>query len=103
MNQQQLAERLGVTFQQVQKYENAGNRISASRLQAAATALGVSIDYFFAGLERSAVEESAEEKQLRERLQQPGTLDLVRFFYEVLDERVRVHFLDLVKAIGDDH
>ena len=44
-----LGEKLGITYQQVQKYESGGNRVSASRLQAAATIFGVPIGYFFAG------------------------------------------------------
>jgi transcriptional regulator with XRE-family HTH domain len=49
MSQEQLGERLGVTFQQVQKYENGANRISASRLAEIADALEVPITYFFPG------------------------------------------------------
>src|SRR5215207_5351468 len=47
LSQTDLANRLGITFQQVQKYEKGTNRISASRLQATATALGVPVAYFF--------------------------------------------------------
>ena len=47
MSQPELAERVGVTFQQVQKYENGKNRISAGRLYEVAKALGVTIQYFY--------------------------------------------------------
>jgi transcriptional regulator with XRE-family HTH domain len=47
MSQPQLAERVGVTFQQVQKYENGKNRVSAGRLYEIAKALGVTIQYFY--------------------------------------------------------
>ena len=50
LSQEQLAERLGVTFQQVQKYEKGTNRISASRLFGAARLLSVPVSYFFEGL-----------------------------------------------------
>lgn len=47
MSQQELGRRLGVTFQQIQKYENGANRISAGRLYATAHHLGVNVAYFF--------------------------------------------------------
>jgi transcriptional regulator with XRE-family HTH domain len=50
MSQERLGELLGITFQQVQKYEKGANRISASRLFYAAKTLGVSIQFFFEGL-----------------------------------------------------
>jgi transcriptional regulator with XRE-family HTH domain len=53
LSQEQLAERLGITFQQVQKYEKGTNRISASRLFAAARLLSVPVSYFFEGLAAS--------------------------------------------------
>lgn len=52
MSQPELAERVGVTFQQVQKYENGRNRISAGRLYEVAKALGVTIQYFYEGAPR---------------------------------------------------
>lgn len=51
VTQQSLAEAMGITFQQVQKYESGKNRISASRLKMAADALGVSVGDFFRGLD----------------------------------------------------
>lgn len=66
MSQPELAERVGVTFQQVQKYENGRNRVSAGRLYELAKALGVTIQYFYDGaprlaaLRRGAAEEPAD-------------------------------------------
>jgi transcriptional regulator with XRE-family HTH domain len=54
MSQPQLAERVGVTFQQVQKYENGTNRVSAGRLYEIAKALGVTIQYFYESAPRLA-------------------------------------------------
>ncbi len=54
LSQTALAQELGVTFQQVQKYENGVNRISAATLFAAARALGLGVDAFFAGLPQGA-------------------------------------------------
>jgi len=56
LSQDQLAERLGITFQQVQKYEKGTNRISASRLFDAARLLSVPVSYFFEGLAASDAE-----------------------------------------------
>ena len=50
MTQQQLAERVGIKFQQIQKYETGMNRVSASRMWEIATALGVAVSFFFEGL-----------------------------------------------------
>ena len=50
MTQQQLADKVGIKFQQIQKYETGMNRVSASRLWDVADALGVSISFFFEGL-----------------------------------------------------
>jgi transcriptional regulator with XRE-family HTH domain len=100
INQETLADRLGLTFQQVQKYEHGANRVSASRLFAMAEILDAPISYFFADLETNEGALSAEEKQSRERMQRPETIDLVRFYHAIPDNRVREQFLDLVKAIA---
>lgn len=54
MSQEQLAEGLGLTFQQVQKYERGANRVSASKMYEAAKVLGVAPGFFFEGLEETA-------------------------------------------------
>ena len=53
VSQEKLAETLGLTFQQVQKYEKGSNRVSASKLFEVSTALGVDVDYFFRGLPKT--------------------------------------------------
>ena len=55
MTQHELAEAVGLRFQQIQKYECAANRISATRLFRLAGELGVDVDYFFEGVERPSV------------------------------------------------
>ena len=69
LSQERLAGELGLTFQQVQKYERGANRISASKLWACASALGVPIDFFFVGLEErdAALEASPQERAAHER------------------------------------
>ena len=98
MNQQALAKKLGLTFQQVQKYENGANRVSASRLAAIAEALGVKVGYFFLDLDDSDVPLSSEQIVWQQRIEQAEALELVRHFYAIPDSRVREHFLALIKA-----
>jgi ribosome-binding protein aMBF1 (putative translation factor) len=61
MNQETLANALGLTFQQVQKYEGGANRVSASRLSAMAEILGVPISYFFGDLQQEDADLSPED------------------------------------------
>jgi transcriptional regulator with XRE-family HTH domain len=99
MNQETLANALGLTFQQIQKYEHGANRVSASRLSAMAEALSVPISYFFEGLSPTDAPVSAEDKARREQLEQPETLDLIRLYYAIPDPTVRRQLLAMVKAI----
>jgi transcriptional regulator with XRE-family HTH domain len=100
MNQETLASGLGLTFQQVQKYEGGANRVSASRLSAVAEILGVPISYFFGDLPATNVEVSAEENVRRERLERSVTIELVRLYYAIPDPTVRRQFLEMVKAVA---
>jgi transcriptional regulator with XRE-family HTH domain len=100
MNQETLAAHLGLTFQQVQKYEHGANRVSASRLAEMAKALDVPIRYFFDGITADA-ELSPEQQRRRDLMRLPETIELVRLFYAIPDEKVRQQFLDLVKAVGE--
>jgi transcriptional regulator with XRE-family HTH domain len=100
MNQEALARRLGLTFQQVQKYESGANRVSASRLKRIADVLAVKVGYFFIGLQGSETELSPEETIRRELMQRPETLELVRLYYKIADQRVRSQFLEMVKAVA---
>ena len=97
MNQETLARALDLTFQQVQKYEGGANRVSASRLSQIAKVLGVPIAYFFTGLEAGAVVD-AHEREMRERMQRPETIELIRSYYAIADQALRRQFLDMVKA-----
>ena len=100
MNQETLASALGLTFQQVQKYEGGANRVSASRLSATAEILNVPISYFFAELPPADAEVSLKEQALRERLERPETIELVRLYYAIPDPTVRQQFLEMVKAVA---
>jgi transcriptional regulator with XRE-family HTH domain len=103
MNQETLARALGLTFQQVQKYEGGANRVSASRLSQIAEILGVSISYFFNDLEPDGAEPSRRDVESRERLQRPETIELIRSYYAIANSETRHQFLEMVKAVARSH
>ena len=97
MTQQQLAESVGIKFQQIQKYETGMNRISASRLWDIASALGVQVSYFFEGLGSS----SATDAELPgDILADKEALDLVRSYYAI-PEQQRRRLFDLARVLSD--
>jgi transcriptional regulator with XRE-family HTH domain len=98
MNQETFAKGLGLSFQQVQKYEGGANRVSASRLSAVADILSVPIGYFFAELDTPGNELTSEEPRFRELRDRPETIDLIRHYYAISDNKVRRRFLAMVKA-----
>jgi transcriptional regulator with XRE-family HTH domain len=101
MNQETLANALGLTFQQVQKYEGGANRVSASRLSAMAEILGVPISYFFGDLRANDAELSPEDRQWREYLQRPETIEFIRLYYAIPDPKIRRQFLDMAKTVAE--
>jgi len=100
MNQETLAKALGLTFQQVQKYEGGANRVSASRLAQVAEVLGVSIAYFFSDLDVAGAPATARELETRELMQRPEAIELTRWYYAIADQQLRHQFLDMVKAVA---
>jgi len=96
LTQAQLAQRIGVTPQQIQKYECGGARMSAGRLHDIARSLEAPIDYFYAGLHGEAVAMRAESDVMAS----PETLELIAAYYGV-PARSRRHLLDLAKALND--
>jgi transcriptional regulator with XRE-family HTH domain len=104
MTQEELGNKVGVCFQQIQKYECGANRITASRLFALATALSVSISYFFDGLAPDGTLLPANDSFKNvsgDLFSQKETIELVRVFCK-LNERVRRRLLNLAKDLGDD-
>jgi transcriptional regulator with XRE-family HTH domain len=101
MNQETLANALGLTFQQVQKYEGGANRVSASRLSAMADILGVPISYFFGDLRPDDAEISPEDRQWREHLQRPETIEFIRLYYAISDAKIRRQFLEMAKTVAE--
>ena len=103
MNQETLANALGLTFQQVQKYEGGANRVSASRLSAMADILGVPISYFFGDLRPDDAELSPEDRQWREYLQRPETIEFIRLYYAIADPKIRRQFLEMAKTVAESY
>ena len=99
-SQERLAEAIGLTFQQVQKYERAANRVSASKLWEMARALSTSIAYFYEGLDDT---ETPASHQVREATQDflmtPEGMELASTFPKIPRGQVRRKLLDLVRAM----
>lgn len=100
MSQERLAELLGVTFQQVQKYEKGMNRIAASRLYDIAEALELPIERFFEGLKGRLNKPSKHGRTLDNALATPEAVDLVLTFAAIPTVRVRRRVLQLVKTMA---
>jgi transcriptional regulator with XRE-family HTH domain len=103
MTQQQLGERVGIKFQQIQKYETGMNRISASRLWDIASALDVQISFFFEGLEGAdphAAATNAEARPQGDLLADKEALELVRSYYSI-PEPQRRRLFDLARVLSD--
>ena len=96
LNQTQLGEKLGITFQQVQKYENGANRISASRLYQMTRILGVPVSFFFDGLLEGASAWSPDNILVKRE-----TLEFVRAYYRIGDPVARKHLFELTKAMAN--
>lgn len=107
MSQEKLGDALGLTFQQVQKYEKGANRVSASRLYQMATTLGVPIQFFFDDMPISAqtqndtgMAEGDSAAVLMDFLNSSEGFQLGRAFSSIQDATVRKRILDLVKSIS---
>lgn len=99
MTQQQLAEKVGIKFQQIQKYETGMNRVSASRLWDISEALSVPISFFFEGLEVDAAMEGG--KTLPgDILADKEALELVRSYYAI-PENQRRQLFELARVLSD--
>lgn len=100
LTQQQLANQVGIRFQQIQKYECGANRISAARLWQLAEALESNVAYFYDGLDE-ALEKNANPGGGGEMYSRKETLDLIQAYYQ-LGERPRRRLLDLAKSLHAD-
>ena len=96
MSQERLGEALGLTFQQVQKYEKGANRIGAGRLYATANALGVDVAFFFQGLESRHKKPAAPSLLVETR----DGARLMKAFAEIRDTSVKRRTVELVEAMA---
>ncbi len=98
LSQTALAEKLGISFQQVQKYESGANRISGSRLWELSQTLGVAVSYFFDGLggdiDTTPIDGRSSPEMGR------STLELARAINAIDNDEVKTHFARLVKAFS---
>ena len=106
MSQEKLGSQLGITFQQLQKYEKGTNRIGASRLQQIARVLGVPVSYFFEdapggadGVETGFAE--AGSNYVSDLLATSDGLHLTKAFLRVRDPKVRRRLVELVSALAE--
>lgn len=103
LSQEKLAHGLGITFQQVQKYEKGTNRVGASRLQHIARLLSVPISYFFAGEDSALLAKpntSASEDAIISFLSSREGIELNKAFLKLENPKVRQRVLQLVTSIG---
>lgn len=106
MSQEKLGAALGLTFQQVQKYERGTNRIGSSRLYQLGRILEVPVSFFFDDMPSETVASAPSAPQAeaevfdQEDLSKRETLELVRAYYRINDPAVRKRVFELVKAVG---
>ncbi|MEO0372604.1 MAG: helix-turn-helix transcriptional regulator [Pseudomonadota bacterium] len=101
MTQQNLAESVGIKFQQIQKYETGANRVSASRLWDIADALDVNVSFFFEGLDQqSDGPADASGSAPADILGDKEALELIRSYYSI-PENQRRRLFDLARVLSD--
>ncbi len=108
MSQTKLGDALGLSFQQVQKYENGKNRMGSSRLFDLSRVLDVSVEFFFEDIpaEVAAISPAQWRRKAkappsyeRDPLAKRETLELVRAYYKISDPRVRKRLYEMTKAL----
>lgn len=110
MSQEKLGEQLGLTFQQIQKYEKGVNRIGASRLYDMATVLGVPVQFFYEDApgksanqpEAEGFAETPDESYVIEFLSSRDGLELNKAFVKIEDQRLRRTVIDLVRSLAGE-
>ncbi|ABS13475.1 MULTISPECIES: helix-turn-helix domain-containing protein [Brucella/Ochrobactrum group] len=106
LSQEKLGESLGITFQQIQKYEKGTNRVGASRLQAISAILNVPVSFFFEDAPGSSNQagfaEDNEATYVVDFLNSNEGVQLTRAFTKISDPKVRRKIIDLVKSLAAD-
>ena len=100
MTQQQLAQHVGIKFQQIQKYETGANRVSASRLWDISETLEVPVSFFFEGMERGQAEKTTTEFLPSDLMGEKEALDLIRSYYSI-PENQRRRIFDLARVLSN--
>ncbi len=110
LSQEKLGAAVGLTFQQIQKYERGANRVSASRLYEFSKILDVPVSYFFeempgdlethAGRLKAGLRDHDQDEIERDPLVKRETLELVRAYYRIESPRVRKRVFELAKALA---
>ena len=106
MSQEKLGKALGLTFQQIQKYERGANRIGSSRLFQLSQILDVPVSFFFDDMpDEVAAGQGSKDKEAQtfevDQMSRRETLELVRAYYKISDPSVRKKAFELVKALGN--
>lgn len=101
LSQERLGDELGVTFQQVQKYERGANRVSASRLYEISKVLDVPPSYFFEEImESEGLDYAGAEAGAADPMTKRETLELVRAYYKITDPKIRQELCSLIRSLG---
>lgn len=102
ISQSELGKKLGVTFQQVQKYERGANRVSGSRFHDLAKILECDVQYFFDGLDTPLTNDVERSESLYDFITSADGIDLAAAFERIKSHKVRRRFIDLLLSIGDE-
>ncbi len=102
ISQTKLGQAIGVTFQQIQKYENGANRVGSSNLYKIAKSLGVEVAYFFEGIEEATrgLSESRQSQFEEDPLRSREAIELMHNYYRIGDQSVRKRLFQFVKALA---
>lgn len=108
MSQEKLGDALGITFQQIQKYEKGTNRIGASRMQQISAALKVPVAFFFedapthSGTPATGMSEASSTSYVVDFLSSPEGIQLNRAFVRIRNPAIRRKIVDMVKTLADE-
>ena len=109
VTQEQLGNAVGLTFQQIQKYESGANRIGASRLFEFSQILGVPVSFFFDDMSDDDADRSTQEAPLDfdeqdfddgDPMSRRESLELAQAYYQIRDPKIRKRLLELVRSVG---
>ena len=101
LSQTELADRIGVTFQQVQKYEKGVNRIGAGRLQRISEALEVPISFFFGTSGGTARETGSGAESIFGFMQTSGSVRIVKAFHKIKSRKARQLLVEMAEELAD--